>query len=114
MRIYIIGNDGIGLSREAPRTFNEGEIVVASNEELHAAPLVPPVTHTRPVRQDHRGGQCNPTSPSLTSRLNLHRPAAPTVPHSPAISCLGAFPTPASALVAGLINAGVRKPAHER
>src|SRR6516165_852612 len=39
MRIYIIGNDGIALSREAPGALNEGEIVVASNEELHAAPL---------------------------------------------------------------------------
>jgi hypothetical protein len=39
MRIYIIGNDGITLSREAPATVNEGEIAVASNEELHAAPL---------------------------------------------------------------------------
>ena len=39
MRIYIIGNDGVALSRKAPRTLNEGEIVVASNEELHAAPL---------------------------------------------------------------------------
>ena len=39
MRIYIIGNDGIALSREAPATLNAGEIVVASNEELHAAPL---------------------------------------------------------------------------
>ena len=39
MRIYIIGNDGITLCREAPSTVNEGEIAVASNEELHAAPL---------------------------------------------------------------------------
>jgi hypothetical protein len=39
MRIYIIGNDGIRLSREAPAALNEGEIAVASNEELHAAPL---------------------------------------------------------------------------
>jgi hypothetical protein len=39
MRIYIIGNDGIALSREAPTAVNEGEIVVASNEELHAAVL---------------------------------------------------------------------------
>ena len=39
MRIYIIGNDGITLSREAPVAVNEGEIAVASNEELHAAPL---------------------------------------------------------------------------
>ena len=39
MRIYIIGNDGIELSREAPAALNEGEIVVASNEQLHAAPL---------------------------------------------------------------------------
>src|SRR5215467_12199286 len=39
MRIYIIGNDGITLCREAPGTMNEGEIAVASSEELHAAPL---------------------------------------------------------------------------
>ena len=39
MRIYIIGNDGITLCREAPATVNEGETVVASNAELHAAPL---------------------------------------------------------------------------
>src|SRR5262249_55191157 len=39
MRIYIIGNDGITLCREAPATVNEGEIAVASKAELHAAPL---------------------------------------------------------------------------
>ena len=39
MRIYIIGNDGITLCREPPAAVNEGEIVVASKEELHAAAL---------------------------------------------------------------------------
>src|SRR4051795_11128311 len=39
MRVYIIGNDGIILCREPPAAVNEGEIVVASKEELHAAPL---------------------------------------------------------------------------
>jgi hypothetical protein len=39
MRIYIIGNDGITLCREAPATVSEGELAVASKEELHAAPL---------------------------------------------------------------------------
>src|SRR5438270_1463425 len=39
MRIYIIANDGITLSREAPAAMTEGEIAVASKEELHAAPL---------------------------------------------------------------------------
>jgi len=39
MRVYIIGNDGITLCREAPRAVNDGEIAVASNEDLHAAPL---------------------------------------------------------------------------
>jgi hypothetical protein len=39
MRIYIIGNEGITLCREPPAAVNEGEIVVASNEELHAAGL---------------------------------------------------------------------------
>src|SRR5438132_11236247 len=39
MRVYIIGNDGIILCREPPAAVNEGEIVVASNEELQAAQL---------------------------------------------------------------------------
>ena len=39
MRIYIIGNDGISLCREPPPAVNEGEIVVASKEELHAVQL---------------------------------------------------------------------------
>src|SRR5215831_21233108 len=39
MRIYVIGNDGITLCREAQATVNEGEIAVASKEEFHAAPL---------------------------------------------------------------------------
>src|SRR5947209_16350754 len=39
MRVYIIGNDGITLCREPPTAVNEGEIVVASKEELHAAQL---------------------------------------------------------------------------
>ena len=39
MRIYIIGNDGITLCREAPATVTEGEIAVALKDELHAAPL---------------------------------------------------------------------------
>ncbi|MBV8493156.1 MAG: DUF3489 domain-containing protein [Alphaproteobacteria bacterium] len=39
MRTYIIGNDGIALCRKVPATVSDGEIVVASKEELHAAPL---------------------------------------------------------------------------
>jgi hypothetical protein len=39
VRIYIIGTDGITLCCEPPAAVNEGEIVVASNEELHAAQL---------------------------------------------------------------------------
>src|ERR1700740_3576365 len=39
MHIYIIGKDGIPLSREAPAAVNDGEFAVASNEELHAAAL---------------------------------------------------------------------------
>jgi Protein of unknown function (DUF3489) len=39
MRIYIISNDGIALCRETPTALNDGEIVVTSKEELHAAPL---------------------------------------------------------------------------
>ena len=39
MRIYIIGNDGITLCREASPPVTDGEIAVASKEELHAAAL---------------------------------------------------------------------------
>ena len=39
MRVYIIGSDGITLCRKMPATLNDGEIAVASNEELRAAPL---------------------------------------------------------------------------
>ena len=39
MRIYIIANDGITLSRGTPAAMTEGEIAVTSKEELHAAPL---------------------------------------------------------------------------
>ena len=39
MRIYIIGDDGITVCREASTAVGEGEIAVASKEELHAAPL---------------------------------------------------------------------------
>jgi hypothetical protein len=39
MRVYIISNDGIILCSEPPAAVNEAEIVVASNEELHAAQL---------------------------------------------------------------------------
>src|SRR5215472_2092116 len=39
MRIYIIGNDGITLCRETPAIVNDGQIAVASREELHTAPL---------------------------------------------------------------------------
>jgi hypothetical protein len=37
MRVYIIGNDGITLCRTAPAAVNNGEIAVASNEELRSA-----------------------------------------------------------------------------
>src|SRR3954449_8800972 len=39
MRSYMNRSHGITLCREPPAAVNEGEIVVASNEELHAARL---------------------------------------------------------------------------
>jgi hypothetical protein len=39
MRICIIGNDGITLCGKPPAAVHEGEIVIASKEELHAAAL---------------------------------------------------------------------------
>jgi hypothetical protein len=44
---YIIGDDGITLCREAPTAVDQGEIVVASNEELHAARLGIPTPSRR-------------------------------------------------------------------
>ena len=37
MRIYIIGNDGITLCREAPATVNEGEITLCSSRATKTA-----------------------------------------------------------------------------
>jgi hypothetical protein len=39
MRTYIIVNDDIALCRKPPAKVSDGEIVVTSKEELHAAPL---------------------------------------------------------------------------
>jgi len=39
MRTYMIGDDGIALCRKVPAKVSDGEIVVASKEELQAAPL---------------------------------------------------------------------------
>src|SRR3984893_16929375 len=39
MRIYVIGHEGMTRCREPLATVTEGEIAVASKEELHAAPL---------------------------------------------------------------------------
>ena len=39
MRTYIIGNDSIALCHKTPATVSDGEIIVASKEELQAAPL---------------------------------------------------------------------------
>ena len=39
MRIYVTGNDGITPRHEPPAELDEGEIVVAANDQLHAAQL---------------------------------------------------------------------------
>src|SRR5271168_2322316 len=39
MRSYLIGDDRITVCREPPAALNEGEFVVASKEELHAAAI---------------------------------------------------------------------------
>jgi hypothetical protein len=51
MRNYIIGNDGITLCHEAPATVSEGEIAVASKDELHTAPLSGKRLLTRTARE---------------------------------------------------------------
>ena len=79
-----------------------------------SATPAPPVVHTHPARQCDGHRQFDTTLPSLTPRLNPHRARGTDGAHSPAISCLGAFPTPVSEPVAGLVIAGVRKPAQNR
>ena len=89
MRIYIIGNDGIALSREAPGALNEGEIVVASNEELHAAPLsgkqllalwnaLPGVEKRKKV-----GDPCSADRSAVAGNRSLAGPGAPARCASP-------------------------------
>jgi hypothetical protein len=77
MRIYIIGNDGITLSCEAPATVNDGEIAVASNEELHAAPL----NGKRLLALWNASVSGLPLPPAGTeiSRVDHHRPDPPGV-----------------------------------
>jgi hypothetical protein len=39
MRIYITGDDGIAICLEESTAVSEGEIAVASKDQLHTAPL---------------------------------------------------------------------------
>ena len=68
--------------------------------------------HPHPSCEAKRwGGRFDPTSPNLTPRLNPHRARGTDGAPLPAISCLGAFQTPAARARRGLVTAGVRKPA---
>ena len=69
MRIYIIGNDGITLCRAAPAAVNEGEIAVASNEELHTASLSGRRLHVSP-----RARFCAPST-DTTGPLSNTKPS---------------------------------------
>src|SRR5437870_10707832 len=53
------------------------------------------------------------TSQALSRSQIPIEPAAPPLPHSHAISCLGAFRTPVASALGSIVNAGVRKPAQE-
>ena len=72
MRIYIIGNDGITVSGEAPAALNESEIAVASKEELHGAPPSPTPVLTKPA--DRKLTACEPVVSILTEVAKLLRP----------------------------------------
>ena len=52
--------------------------------------------HTHPPRQSDCGRRFDPTSPNQTPRLNPHRSRGTAGAPRPAISCLGAFQTPAA------------------
>src|SRR5712675_2229438 len=80
-----------------------------------AAPAVLVSPSPTPIpRRKATGRHLDPTSSNLTPRPNPHRARGADGAHSPAISCLGAFPTPAARAREGLATAGVRKPAQER
>jgi hypothetical protein len=67
----------------------------------------------RTPRQNDRTNRFNPNSLSQPPRPNPHSARGTAVTCSTAISCLGAFRTPAASVRDSLINAGVRKPAHK-
>jgi hypothetical protein len=73
-----------------------------------------PARHPHPSSEPERWPpRFDATSPNLTPRLYPRSPRCRQCLF-PAISCLGAFPTPACELVTSLVIAGVRKPAHRR
>src|SRR5712671_4484189 len=77
-----------------------------------AAPAVLVSPSPTPIpRRKATGRHLDPTSSNLTPRPNPHRARGADGAHSPAISCLGAFPTPAARAREGLATAHVRKPA---
>ena len=67
MRIYITGNDGITLCREAPITVNEGEIAVASNASWGAYELTRQRAEETVAAQQRRP-QPAPPNPARGSR----------------------------------------------
>ena len=78
--------------------------------QLHRQPcpatpalFVQPVAHTHPMGQSDWGGRFDPTSPNPTPRLNPHRARGTDGAPPPAISCLGAFQTPAARARRGLV-----------
>jgi hypothetical protein len=74
-------------------------------------PLVPTATPHSSF-EAKRSGRAIPSNLAQPEpRLYPHSAGGTDGAHSLAISCLGVFPTPASECMAGLIIAGVRKPA---
>jgi hypothetical protein len=73
MRIYIITNDGITLCREPPAELDEREIVVSSNDELHAAQLMARPMPTRRPSQTRASIMC-PGAAIAQGGLETSRP----------------------------------------
>ena len=100
-------------------------IAAAYRKSINRPAMTPPTLSgnarcTRSARHPHPsceakqlGGRSDQPRPTDAAVIPIE-PAAPTVPPLPAISCLGAFPTPAAERVEGLVIAGVRKPAQNR
>ena len=76
------------------------------------APHASTVAHRRPASESDRLDRSHPTSESPNPLRNPHSARGTHRAPPTAISCLGAFRTPAASARGGIVIPGVQKPAH--